>query len=91
MTLSDAAASALPSTGSFVTGTYKPTGYASAITLPSPAPTGPYATTLSTLNEQSANGTWSLYVFDDGPDDQGNFAGGWSLDGVNHGGGTHDQ
>jgi subtilisin-like proprotein convertase family protein len=79
VTLSDEAASALPSSGSFVTGTYKPTAYAPATTFPSPAPTGPYATTLSTLNGQSANGTWSLYVLDDGPNDQGSFAGGWSL------------
>ena len=79
VTLSDAVASALPSSGSFVTGAYKPTGYAPATTFPSPAPTGLYATTLSSLNGQSANGTWSLYVFDDGPNDQGSFAGGWSL------------
>jgi subtilisin-like proprotein convertase family protein len=79
VTLSDAAASALPSSGAFVAGTYQPTAYAPATTFPSPAPTGPYATTLSTLNGQSANGTWSLYVFDDGAGDQGSFAGGWSL------------
>ena len=79
VTLSDAAASVLPSGGSFVTGTYKPTGYAPATTFPAPAPTGPYAATLSTLNGQSANGAWSLYVFDDGATDQGSFAGGWSL------------
>ncbi len=79
VTLSDAAASALPSSGSFATGTYKPTGYAPATTFPAPAPTGPYAATLSTLNGQSANGLWSLYVFDDGANDLGSFAGGWSL------------
>jgi subtilisin-like proprotein convertase family protein len=79
VTLSDAAASALPRSGSLVTGTYQPTSYAPATTFPSPAPTGPYATTLSTLNGQSANGMWSLYVFDDGPYDEGSFSGGWSL------------
>jgi subtilisin-like proprotein convertase family protein len=79
VTLSDAAASVLPSSGSFVAGTYKPTAYAPATSFPLPAPAGAYATTLSAFNGQSANGTWSLYVIDDGPNDQGSFAGGWSL------------
>jgi subtilisin-like proprotein convertase family protein len=79
LTLSDAAASALPSSGALVTGTYRPAAYAPATTFSSPAPSGPYATTFSTLNGQSPNGTWSLYVFDDGPGDQGSLAGGWSL------------
>jgi len=79
LTFSDGAAGTLPQTSSLVSGTYKPTDYPPATTFPSPAPAGPYANALSTFNGQSANGAWSLYVFDDGPGDQGSFAGGWSI------------
>src|SRR5207247_5586513 len=79
VTLSDAAASALPLSGSFVTGTYRPTDYAPADTFSSPAPGGPYGTTLSAFNGTGANGTWSLYVVDDGAGDSGSIAGGWSV------------
>jgi glucose/arabinose dehydrogenase/subtilisin-like proprotein convertase family protein len=79
VTLSDAAASALPASGSFASGTYKPSAYPPATTFPAPAPAGPYAAALSAFNGAAPNGTWSLYVFDDGPGDQGSFAGGWSV------------
>ena len=80
VTLSDAASSNLPASGSFANGgTYKPTNYAPADTFPAPAPAGPYAATLSTFNGGAPNGTWSLYVFDDGNGDIGSFAGGWSM------------
>jgi len=82
VTLSDAAASALP-TSQLVSGTYRPANYTDASSggdnFPSPAPSGPYASTLSAFNAQPATGAWSLYVFDDGPGDQGSFAGGWTL------------
>ena len=42
VTLSDAAASALPASGPFASGTYKPTDYPPADTFPAPAPAGPY-------------------------------------------------
>ncbi|MBI3853347.1 MAG: MBG-2 domain-containing protein, partial [Verrucomicrobia bacterium] len=83
VTLSDAATSALPSSGSFVSGTYKPTDYTDSSpggdNFPAPAPVGPYAGALSAFNGTAPNGAWSLYVFDDGPGDSGSFAGGWSL------------
>jgi len=78
VTLSDAAASPLPSSG-LVSGTYRPANYAPVDTFAAPAPAGPYGGTLSVFNGDSANGTWSLYVFDDGQGDQGSIAGGWSL------------
>jgi len=78
ITLSDSAAAGLPSSG-LVSGTFKPTDYPPADTFSAPAPAGPYATTLSAFNGQSASGTWSLYLLDDGPGDQGSMAGGWSL------------
>ena len=82
LTLSDGAASALPTT-SLVSGIFRPANYTDASSggdnFPSPAPAAPYGSTLSGFNGQPANGTWSLYVFDDGPGDLGSFAGGWSI------------
>ena len=81
-TLSDAAATSLPTTA-LTSGTYRPANYTDTSSggdnFPSPAPASPYATTLSAFNAQQAVGAWSLYVFDDGPGDQGSFAGGWTL------------
>ena len=57
-TFSDAASLSLPSTGSFVSGTYKPTDYAPSDTFSAPAPSGPYGTTaLSAFNSTRPNGT----------------------------------
>jgi subtilisin-like proprotein convertase family protein len=82
LTFSDAGVT-LPSGTSLASGTFKPANYADASSggdnYPSPAPGGPYATTLSAFNGGDANGTWRLYVYDDGPNDVGQLAGGWSL------------
>lgn len=80
LTLSDAASTSLPQNSALTSGTFRPTDYADgADTFPAPAPAGPYGNVLSVLNGQSANGTWSFYVRDDGSGDQGSFAGGWRL------------
>jgi subtilisin-like proprotein convertase family protein len=83
ITLSDAAAASLPASTALSSGTYKPTNYTDSSpggdNFPAPAPAGPYASTLSTFNGQSPNGTWSLFVFDDGPGDLGSFGAGWSI------------
>ena len=48
--------------------------------LPSPAPGRPYgATAFSTFNGLSANGNWTLYVYDRFALNSGVIAGGWSL------------
>jgi hypothetical protein len=82
LTLSDAAAAALPAAG-LVSGTFRPTNLGDASdggdNFPAPAPAGPYAAVLSAFNGTGANGAWSLYVFDDGAGDLGSFAGGWNL------------
>jgi hypothetical protein len=44
------------------------------------APAGPYGTALSAFHGLEPNGTYSLYVVDDGDLDVGEFAGGWSID-----------
>ena len=64
LTFDDAAVANLTS-APLVTGTYKPTNLAGAAdTFPSPAPGGPYGSTLSTLNSTNPNGTWRLFVRD---------------------------
>src|SRR5207247_124341 len=79
LTLADDAAAAVPDEGPMVGGTYKPSQAEDGDIFAAPAPGGPYAGTLSAFNGLSANGPWSLYVFDDTPGDQGSLAGGWSL------------
>jgi large repetitive protein len=81
LTFDDAASSSLtcgfgpnPSSGSF-----SPTDCPPAETFPGPAPAGPYGAGLSAFTSTAPNGTWSLYVVDDGPPDVGTIAGGWNL------------
>ena len=82
LTLSDTAAAALPASG-LVSGTFRPTNLTDdspgGDDFPAPAPIAPYGSTFATFDGTAANGSWSLYVFDDGPGDEGSFAGGWSL------------
>jgi subtilisin-like proprotein convertase family protein len=85
ITFDDAAPTALPNP--LVSGTFKPsqqntgcTTPMSGLSFPSPAPPGPYGTSLAGLNGTSPNGTWSLYVVDNFEVDIGSIAGGWSLD-----------
>ena len=64
------------------TGTYLPTNiaYGSAdFNMPSPCPAMPYGLDLAVFNGYSPNGTWKLFVADDGAADAGSIAGGWSL------------
>jgi subtilisin-like proprotein convertase family protein len=81
LTFDDAAAALLATP--VVSGTFQPTnlvgddGHADA--LPAPAPAGPHGTTLSVFTGTAPNGTWSLFVVDDAPDDSGAITAGWSL------------
>ena len=62
--------------GSFAagSGTFQVSAYSVGIN--NPAATG---STLADFNGQGANGTWSLYVWDDAAADTGSIAGGWTL------------
>jgi uncharacterized repeat protein (TIGR01451 family) len=62
-----------------VTGAYQPVDYEPGDSLPLPAPAAPYPATLAQFNGLNPNGTWSLFVADDTPGDQGEIAAGWSL------------
>jgi subtilisin-like proprotein convertase family protein len=83
VTFSDDASKPLPAEGRILTGTYTPTNYepgerGELDSFPE-VPDGPISTHLSVYNNSSPNGTWSLYVMDDGPGDAGAINGGWSL------------
>jgi subtilisin-like proprotein convertase family protein len=88
LTFDDAAAASLPDEGPITSGSYKPTigtfgepaSCVAPSSFPSPAPAGPYGTSLSVFTGTDPNGTWSLYVIDDTSLDVGSISGGWSLD-----------
>lgn len=85
-TLDDAAATAIPGSGTPASGTFKPTNITTGDVFPAPAPAGPYsnpttagtATFASVFNGTNPNGTWSLYVVDDASTDIGTM-GGWTI------------
>jgi subtilisin-like proprotein convertase family protein len=64
--------------GTVTSGTYLPSG--SVATMPAPAPSGPYAGSLSEFSGAQANGAWTLYVADAAAEDIGTISGGWSLE-----------
>jgi len=81
LTLDDAAASALPDSGPLVAGSFRPTNAGDADdSFPAPVPASPPAAgALSAFDGTDPNGTWSLYVVDDGAGQEGDISGGWSL------------
>lgn len=79
VTLDDDAISTMTNAGTIVSGTYKPTTYGVKV-YPSPAPVSPYSSTLSAFNGYSPTGVWSLYVVDNSSGDEGEIAGGWTLE-----------
>jgi subtilisin-like proprotein convertase family protein len=88
LTLDDAAASALPTTGALASGTFRPTSQYSTFNFPAPGPGTAYsipapigsATFASVFNGVSPNGTWNLFVRDFTMGESGQFLGGWSLE-----------
>lgn len=79
LTFDDSATKVL-STSPLVSGTFKPTVVGTRSAFPSPAPVGPYSTTLSAFNGTVANGAWSLYALDDlANTSSGNVKFGWNL------------
>jgi Ca2+-binding RTX toxin-like protein len=80
LTFDDAAATSLPDSGQIISGTFKPSDYeVGAGELPPPAPGGSHGTTLGVFTGLDPNGTWNLYVFDDGGNDVGSIGAGWTL------------
>ncbi|MCL5096602.1 MAG: fibronectin type III domain-containing protein [Candidatus Omnitrophica bacterium] len=79
LTLDDDAEQSLPTDRPISSGTYKPTDILASKFFPAPAPPGPYGAGLFEFNGTDPNGTWSLYVVDDGYWDDGVIRGGWSV------------
>lgn len=75
----DEAAGLAPGTERILGGSYQPTNYGTSDPFNAPAPAGPYGSALSVFDGINANGTWSLYVMDDGSGDSGQILKGWSL------------
>ena len=75
----DSAPDYLPEFAGLAPGTYKPTNFdTSTDNFSSPAPAGPYGTSMSVFKGSDPNGSWSLYVTDDSSNGKGSI-GGWSL------------
>jgi subtilisin-like proprotein convertase family protein len=62
-----------------VSGTYQPFDRVPGDTLPDPAPAPSGAIALSVFDGIDPNGTWKLYIADDGVEDTGTLSGGWEL------------
>jgi subtilisin-like proprotein convertase family protein len=60
-------------------GTYRPSEDHPTSSLTPPAPGSPYPVNLDAVNGGPANGTWQLYIQDCCSADEGQVAGGWSL------------
>ena len=85
LTFDDLAGGSLPDASQIVSGTFKPSNIGDKSdgrpdNFPAPAPTTRYSTNLSVFNGINPNGVWKLFVFDDELVDNGQIAGGWSLD-----------
>jgi len=65
LTFNDEAASLLSDGGPCTAGGYHPSDYGVGENMPAPAPTAPYSTLLSSFDNITPNGIWSLYVRDD--------------------------
>ncbi|HWD19008.1 MAG TPA: Calx-beta domain-containing protein, partial [Verrucomicrobiae bacterium] len=84
LTFDQSAASFLPESSPYSSGTYLPTAYSDSTVgpmppLPSGGPAGPYNADLSTFVGTLANGNWNLWIFDDKALDHGAISNGWTL------------
>jgi hypothetical protein len=79
ITIDDDALSGLPLSSQLSSGSFKPTNDGGIDTLPAPAPLSSGNVALSVFNGANPNGQWQLFVRDDNPGDNGDIAGGWSL------------
>jgi subtilisin-like proprotein convertase family protein len=72
-------ADTIPDLGPCISDTYRPGMWDGELTMPSPAPSGPYFDRLSAFDGINPNGTWNLYVEDDGLNDAGFITGAITL------------
>jgi hypothetical protein len=79
LTFDDAAPGSLPDSSQIASGTFRPTNFGVDEAFASPAPGGPYGTTLSAFNGINPNGAWTLFAYDDNHPRSGAIVAGWSL------------
>jgi subtilisin-like proprotein convertase family protein len=81
LTFDQTAANSIDNTNTVVSGTYKPSEDVPNFEgdLSPPAPPGPYPVNLDVFNGGAANGNWQLFIEDCCSADEGQVAGGWSL------------
>src|SRR5205085_4754305 len=84
ITFDGAAAASLPNESIISAGTFLPSNYDSGTepggdVFPAPAPAGAFASSFAAFNATDPNGTWSLFINDDGGNDSGSISGGWAL------------
>ncbi|MBK8022476.1 MAG: proprotein convertase P-domain-containing protein [Chloroflexi bacterium] len=77
-TFDDEAPTQLANGEGCVSGTFRPSQFGTTSFTP-PGPAGPHGVALSNFDGMDPNGTWSLYIYDDGTGDFGDLAG-WSID-----------
>lgn len=78
--LDDQAAASLPLNNQIVTGSFRPTNDNQIDNLPAPAPLTGQTVALSVFNGINPNGTWQLFIRDQAGMNNGDIAGGWSLE-----------
>jgi len=79
LTFDQASANTLNNDVTATSGTYRPSGSNPTDPLASPAPARPYPVNLDAVNSGPANGNWQLFIQDCCGADEGQVAGGWSL------------
>jgi hypothetical protein len=78
--LDDEAVPVLPDNDPISTNAWKPKNYEGIDSFPAPAPNPPNPQELlSGFDGANPNGTWALYVYDEGRPDPGEFEGGWTI------------
>ena len=80
LTLDDEAGAPLPNGGALSSGSFQPTNDGVVDVFPAPAPEASGDAALSVFDGDNPNGQWRLFVLDDSQNDDGEFAGGWSLE-----------
>ena len=84
LTFDGGAGTGLPNEAVIEAGDFLPTNYDSGTEpggdlFPAPAPVGSVASSFLAFNSTDPNGTWSLFIHDDGGNDSGSISGGWAL------------
>lgn len=79
VTFDDTADTAISSSETMQSRSYKPTDNSTSYALNSPAPKRPYGTSLAVLTNENPNGIWKLFVTDNSGGDAGTISGGWRL------------